>query len=142
MDLITLVGIAITAGVIYLIKLGANLITAKIRVANQDAKQIDRVTAGIGLDIAERAVQAAAEVTVGKLEELLAKDLRKKIQVGEASREELEALAGTAYKEIMEIIKPEIAQGLAGSFQNVDLYIQNEIENQLTRLKAALQKAA
>lgn len=129
-------------GLGYLVKLAANFLTAKTNSIRDDGRLRDKELAKIGIEIAERAIKTVTEASVGKLEEIVAKELRQKIKNGEASREELYALSGEAYKEITDIVGPELIQWLSGSIQDVDLYIRNQIENQLLLLKAKLNGGA
>lgn len=126
------VTIAILAGgVIYLAKVITSFLGAEEKELQSD-EEVDNFLR------AEMAVATVTEVCVGKLEAVVAKELRQKIKDNETDEAELYALAEDAYTEIISMIAPELLAALEGSINNVDLYIKNQIENQLLLLKARL----
>lgn len=122
--------------------LAGKFLTKKIDAVRIDERVREKELARLGLDIAEKAIKTVAEASVGKLEEIIAKDLREKVKSGEADQSELCALAGEAYYEVIQTIQPEVLQTLSDSLQDVELYIRNQIEHQLRLLKAKLNGGA
>ena len=137
-EIITAICALFVAVMTYVIKITVNYLKAQIAELKTTEAVKDKELALLGLDTAEKAIRIAAEATVGKLEEIIAKELREKIKNGEANKDELYALAGEAYNEIISTIKPELLKELSNSLQDVDLYIKNQIENQLLLLKSKL----
>lgn len=137
-EIITAICALLAAVITYVIKITVNYLKARISELKTNEAVKDKEMALLGLDTAERAIKIAAEATVGKLEEIIAKELREKIKNGEANKDELYALAGEAYNEIIATIRPELLKELSKSLQDVDLYIKNQIEQQLLLLKSKL----
>lgn len=89
-------------------------------------------------DSAVDVVKSLAESTVGKLEQVVASELRKKVNDGSAERTDLFALANEAYKEIIDSLDKKLFQSLAANVADVELFIRNEIERQVLLLKSKL----
>lgn len=126
------------AFICYLFYLLSNLIKGKI----EEAKKTEVVKSNMFLsqmfDLAADAIEIVTQVTVGKIEQIMGKDLRQKVKDGTASKTDLYALADDAYREIVETVSPEIIKGLEGFVDNTELYIRNKIEEELLKLKSEL----
>jgi len=91
-------------------------------------------------DRASDVIAKSAAASVGKLEQLVGKDLREKVKAGTASREDLYTLAGEAFDVVMKTVSPEIITALKESVSDVELYIRNIIETELLKLKSELNR--
>lgn len=76
-----------------------------------------------------------ATKTVKMIEQTTAKELRRAVKNGQATKEELAGLAKQAYNEIVRTLEPEYFQALQGTLGDLDTYIRNTIEAKVLELK-------
>ncbi|MCC5911336.1 MAG: hypothetical protein JJT76_12945 [Clostridiaceae bacterium] len=110
---------------------------------NKLAKKLQKETEKLDNEDKSRMLEAAIGrledttlKTVKKIEEKTAKELRKAVQSGNASREELVALSREAYGEIIEIMGPQYMEILEEGMGNIHQYISNAIEEKVESIKA------
>ncbi len=106
------------------------------------AVKISAETAKIANDDQRALVQAAvarlddvATKTVKTIEQTTAKELRRAVKNGQATKEELAALAKQAYSEIVRTMEPDYLNALQNTLGDLDKYIKTTIEAKVLELK-------
>lgn len=74
--------------------------------------------------------------TVGAIEQTTAKTLREAVKEGKADREQLEFLAGRAFKQIKDRLAPEAQRVISDNLGSFDDYLTKMIEVKVLELKA------
>jgi len=87
-------------------------------------------------DMAENVVKVVTEAVVGRLEQVSARELRKKVKSGLADKELLCALADEAFDEIMQTVAPSTIETLSEGISDIENHIRNEIETRVGLLKS------
>ncbi len=128
----------LSIGICYLITMAAAYLKQKLKNARNWSQAKDGLALQNLFDFAEDVLLNTTAVTVAKLEQIVGKDLREAVKNGQAGKNELFALAGDAYAEIIETIQPEIFEYLQLAVGDTELYIKNGIEAELIRLKEQL----
>lgn len=84
---------------------------------------------------AETVLDNVVAVTVGKIEQVTAGDLREQVKAGNANYEDLKILARDAYYEIIDTVQKNVLDELSEGVEDYETYIMNKIENQVRLLK-------
>jgi hypothetical protein len=118
------------------------LSTYALHYIRKAVAKVSAETAKIRNDDRRALVQAAiarlddvATKTVKMIEQTTAKELRRAVKHGQASREDLVGLAKRAYDEIYRALSPEYIQALSGTLGDLDAYIRSTIEAKVLELK-------
>lgn len=134
-ELIVAAGTFISLAATYFITVGGAYLKAKLTELQGSKELRERRLLQAGLDAAARAVETAAQAAVGKLEQLAGAELKQAAKDGKISKDEVYALAEEAYRDIMNTVSPELLAVLKSGMQDAELYIRNEIERQVWKLK-------
>lgn len=125
----------ISAFVIGLLTYGYQLLAAKIKTQKEKAIVAEKTALATTFTAVENILNATVSATVGKIEQVTAKDLREAVRNGKANREELTILASDAYYEVLDSLKPEIVEQLKELTQSYENYIKNKIEDAVRKIK-------
>ena len=133
--MIDVLTIALVPVLAYFVTLGAKLLRAKIEEMKEKAIKEGNAKLAAAFELAQNAVSVVAETTVGKIEQVKARDIREMVKDGSVDRQELCKLADGAYQEIINTLKPEIIETLQLVLSDPSSYIRNEIENKVLEVK-------
>lgn len=129
--LIALLGLLCAYAVAYMHKGAARLAA--------ETESIKNSTAASSLSSAINQVDDLAERTVGKFEQIVARELRKSVKDGKINREELLSIGKQAVDEVMSMIGPEISAILFQHLGDVRTFVENTIEKKVLDLKSPVQ---
>lgn len=124
-----------SAGITALILCGTRWVVAKISVQKQKALEAKNTAIASAFGTAETILTTITNTVVGKIEQVTAKELRALVKSGNASRDELVALAGDAYREIVTTVQPEVFSELSGVIKDSESYILSKIEDAVRIVK-------
>ena len=133
--MIDVLTIALVPVLAYFVTLGAKLLRAKIEEMKEKAIKEGNAKLAAAFELAQNAVSVVAETTVGKIEQVKARDIREMVKDGSVDRQELCKLADGAYQEIINTLKPDIIETLQLVLSDPSSYIRNEIENKVLEVK-------
>ena len=133
--MIDVLTIALVPVLAYFVTLGAKLLRAKIEEMKEKAIKEGNAKLAAAFELAQNAVSVVAETTVGKIEQVKARDIREMVKDGSVDRQELCKLADGAYQEIINTLKPDIMETLQMVLSDPSSYIRNEIENKVLEVK-------
>lgn len=120
--------------------LSAFYLWKRIKQSDEDITAKKNLILQSAFDLAAKEIDTVTAATVGKLEQLLGKDIRLDVKDGKRAISDLQMLAEDAYQEIISIVQPETLDNLKKTLQDAELYIRNGIEAELVKLKAKLYK--
>jgi hypothetical protein len=130
--LLTLAG-ALGLVIVFAIRAGRDWIIDKL--GELSARLPDNQVKSIAIDTAMDIIRHIAEVTVGEIEQLTAKDLRQAVKEGKTSRDELLKLGEEAYYKILSRAAPEVIEALEGAVLDTEGYIKALIEQNVLAAK-------
>lgn len=112
----------------------------RLKQSGEDETDKKNLALQSAFDLAAKEIDMVTATTVGKLEQILGKDIRADVKDGKRAITDLQMLAEDAYREIVTIVQPETLDNLKKTLQDAELYIRNGIEAELVKLKAKLYK--
>ena len=124
-----------SAGITALILCGTRWVVAKISVQKQKALEAKNTAMVSAFGTAETILTTITDTVVGKIEQVTAGELRALVKSGDASRDELVALAQEAYREIVATVQPEVFNELSGVIKDSEAYILSKIEDAVRKVK-------
>ncbi|MDU7473607.1 MAG: guanylate kinase [Paenibacillus macerans] len=111
----------------YLRKAKAKVSAEAAKIANDDQRALAQAAIMRLDDVATK--------TVKTIEQTTAKELRRAVKNGQASKEDLAALARQAYGEIVRTMEPDYLDALKTTLGDLDKYIKTTIEAKVLELK-------
>lgn len=114
---------------------GARWIGVKISTQKQKAIEAKNTALASAFGTAETILTTITDTVVGKIEQVTAGELRALVKSGDASRDELVALAQEAYREIVATVQPEVFNELSGVIKDSEAYILSKIEDAVRKVK-------
>lgn len=111
----------------YIRKATAKVAAEAAKIKNDDQRALVQTAVDRLDDIAAK--------TVKTIEQTTAKELRRAVQNGQASRDDLIKLSKQAYSEIVQTMEPDYLKALQDTLGDLDKYITNTIEAKVLELK-------
>lgn len=113
---------------LYYIRKATTKLTAETaKIANDDKRALVQTAVNRLDDVATK--------TVKTIEQTTAKELRRAVKDGQASKEQLIDLSRQAYQEIVRTLEPEYLLALQDSLGDLEQYIRTTIEAKVLELK-------
>lgn len=125
----------VSAEIIAIIMCCTRWLVAKISTQKQKAIEAKNTALASTFGTAETILTTITDTVVGKIEQVTAGELRSLVKSGNASRDELVALAGDAYREIVATVQPEVFNELSVVIKDSEAYILSKIENAVRKVK-------
>lgn len=111
----------------YIRKATAKVAAEATKIANDDQRALAQAAIARLDDVATK--------TIKTIEQTTAKELRRSVKNGQASKEDLSALAKQAYGEIVRTMEPDYLDALKTTLGDLDKYIKTTIEAKVLELK-------
>jgi hypothetical protein len=124
---VALTGLAAAYAALYIRRATAKINAETVRI--QDNEQRESIWH------ATQRLQDVAELTVAKIEQTVAGELRQAVKDGKVDRAELLALGKRAYNEVLATVEPEVVKVLQENLGDLKTYLESSIETQIKHVK-------